>query len=179
MVAPSVDILALLRPSEVVVAVGGRPFTLAAATASQWLGAIALDMDTLAGIMPGLVADEDLPAMVALMEAHPDIEDRWLHAARTALGRAAGRDWWWALNLTRRSLQGWMYINGILLRQNVNARDTSFPDWLDACYTMLWQGCDQEQQVKLDLELSMRPRGVVIKRTREQMRADVAAFAAD
>lgn len=179
MVAPSVDLLALLRPAEVVVAVGGRPFTLTATTASQWLGAIATDMNGMAGIMPGLVADEDLPAMIALMDSHPDIEDRWLQSARTALGRAAGRDWWWALNLCRKSLNAWMYINGILLRQNVDAKKLSLPDWLDACYTMLWQGCDEEQQVKLDLELSMPPRGVGVRRSRDQVKADLAAFAAD
>lgn len=179
MVAPSADILALLRPPEVVVAVGGRPFTLTATTASQWLGAIALDMDGLAGIMPGLIEDQDLPAMLALMDAHENIEDRWLYAARTALGRAGGRDWWWTLNLCRRSLNSWMYINGILLRQNVDAKKLGLPDWLDACYSMLWQASDEEQQTKLDLELSLPPRGVAIGRSRDRVKADLAAFAAD
>lgn len=136
-------------------------------------------MGNLGGIMPGLVADDDLPAMLSLMETHPDIESRWIHAARTALGRAGGRDWWWTLNLARKSLGSWMYINGILLRQNVDAKRMELPDWLDACYTMLWQGCDEQAQIKLDLQLCLPPRGVAIHRSSDQVRADLAAFAAD
>lgn len=129
--------------------------------------------------MPGLVADDDLERMAALMREHPDIETRWFHAARTALGRAGGRDWWWAHNLARKSLSGWIYINGILLRQGIDAKKVGLADWLDACYTLLWQGSDEEHQIKLDLELSARPKGIPIRRTRAQLRQEMAAFAAD
>lgn len=179
MVAPSVDLLALLRPSQVVVAVAGHRFALTATCASHWLGAIATDPDGLYGIMPGLIGDGELDLMAQLMQEHPDISTRWFHAARTALGRAAGRDWWWAWNLSKRALGGWIYINGILVRQGVDAKKMDLPDWLDACYTMLWQGCDEEHQMKLDMELGARPAGVAIRRTREQIRAEMAAFAAD
>lgn len=179
MVAPSVDLLALLRPSQVVVTVREHRFTLTAANASQWLGAIAIDLDNLAGIVPGLIADDDLDLMCQLMDDHQDIETRWTNAARTALGRGSGRDWWWTLNLAKKSLGAWIYVNGILLRQGIDAKRIEFPDWLDACYTMLWQNADEEHRIKLDMELSMRPRGVAIKRTKAQRQAEMAAFAAD
>lgn len=136
-------------------------------------------MENLHGIMPGLIADDDLEPMLSLVESCPDIADRWWHAARTALGRGGGRDWWWTLNLSRRALGGWMYINGILLRQGIDAKAVSYPDWLDACYTMLWQGCDEEHQMKLDMELSMRPRGIVVAQSRQAVRKMLADFAAD
>lgn len=179
MAAPSVNLLALLRPTEVTVRIAGHPFVLDADNASQWLGAIALDLEDLAGIMPGLVREDDLDAMARLMDEHPDIEDRWRHGARTALGRGAGRDWWWALNLATKSLKTWIYINGILLRQGVDAKKMPFADWLDACYSMLWQNCDEEHQLKLDMELSMRPKGVAIATSRAATRAMMAQFAAD
>jgi len=129
--------------------------------------------------MPGLIADDDLDLMQELAATHPDINSRWTQAARTALGRAGGRDWWWTYNLSRRALGAWMYVNGILLRQNVDAKKVCFPDWLDACYTMLWQNADDEHKMKLDMELSLRPKGVAVKQSPGSTKQMLAAFAAD
>jgi hypothetical protein len=178
-VAPSVDLLALLRPDQVGVTIAGHRFLLTATCASHWLGAIATDTQGLGGIVPGLVADDDLELMLDLASAHPDIESRWSAAARTALGRGAGRDWWWAWNLSKKALGAWIYVNGILLRQNVNAKSLSYPDWLDACYTMLWQGGDEQQQMKLDMELAMRPKGIAVATSAQATRRMLADFAAD
>lgn len=179
MVAPSVDLLGLLRPSQVVVTIGGRPFALDASCASHWLSALATDATNLYGIVPGLIADDDLEAMQELIEIHPDIQTRWMHAARTALGRAGGRDWWWTLNLGKRCLGTWIYINGILLRQGVDAKRMGLPDWLDACYTMLWQNGDEENRMRLDMELSMRPKGVAVHQSKAAVVSMLADFAAD
>lgn len=179
MLEPSVDLLALLRPDKAKVTVGGYPFVLTATTATQWLGAIAVDTRNLSGIMPGLLDDEDLDLMAALMLEHEDIDTRWVNAARTALGRAAGRDWWWALNLSKRALGIWTYINGMLLRQNVNAKQVSFPDWLDASYTLLYQNASEEDRTKLDLSLSAKPAGVAVRQSSQANRQMMADFAAD
>jgi len=176
---PSVDLLALLRPQQVTVTVAGRPFTLSATTAAQWLGAMAIDLDNLYGLVPGLIDDEDLDEMDRLARTHPDIAQRWFWAARTALGRAGGRDWWWTHNLCRKALSVWMYINGTLVRQNVDSRKTGLPDWLDACYMMLWSGGDEEGRIKLDLELNTRPRGLPVGQSRQDVKAMMAQFAAD
>lgn len=129
--------------------------------------------------MPGLVADQDLELMQSLADAHPDIQERWLHAARTALGRAGGRDWWWTLNLSRRALGAWIYINGMLIRQGVDASAQTFPNWLDACYTLLWERADEEQKIKLDLELSAKPAGVAVRAAPGATRKMLSDFAAD
>lgn len=179
MVAPSVDLLAALRPSAVSVTVAGIGFTLDASTASHWLGAMALDLDNLYGIMPGLIADDDLDTMHEVMATHPDIADRWRYAAQVALGRAAGRDWWWALNLSRKALGTWIYTNGILLRQNVDAKTMQLGDWMDACYSLYWQNANEEERMKLDMSLSMRPRGMAIRQTKADVRKMVSDFAAD
>jgi hypothetical protein len=176
---PSVDLLALLRPERAQVSVAGHRFTLTATTAAQWIGAIALDLRNLHGIMPGLIHDDDLDLMCQLIEEHSDIQTRWFYAARTALGRGAGRDWWWALNLSKRSLGIWTYINGCLLRQGVDAKVVSYPDWLDACYTMLWTNADEEHRMKLDMELGARPPGIAVRTSGSSAREMLASFAAD
>ena len=117
--------------------------------------------------------------MYHLAMSDPDVERRWLNAARVAVGRGSGRDWWWSVNLIRKALGGWAYINGKLLLSGVSAKDVSLPDWLDACYMLLWSGCDEQGQIKLDLELSLPPAGVAIRRSKAEKEKMLAAFAAD
>lgn len=117
--------------------------------------------------------------MYHLALQHPDIERRWVNAARVAVGRGSGRDWWWSVNLIRRSLQGWPYINGKLLLSGVSARNLPLPDWLDACYMLLWSNCDEKERLKLDLELSLPPAGVGIRQTKAQKVKMAESFAAD
>lgn len=117
--------------------------------------------------------------MYQLALSDPDIERRWLNAARVAVGRGSGRDWWWSVNLIRRALSGWPYFNGKLLLSGVSARDVLLPDWLDACYMLLWGSCDEKERIKLDLELSMPPAGVAIRRSKAQTEKMLADFAAD
>lgn len=117
--------------------------------------------------------------MYHLALSDPDIERRWLNAARVAVGRGSGRDWWWSVNLARRALGGWAYINGKLLLGGVSARELPLPDWLDACYMLLWGNCDEQGRIKLDLELSMPPAGIAIRQSRAEKSKMVAEFAAD
>ena len=159
--------------------VAGHRFTLQATTASHWLGAIALDSENLAGVMPGLIDDDDLEVMERVITEHPDFQRRWTNAARMGLQRAGGRDWWWTLHLCQRALGTWIYTNGLLLRQNVDAKIMGLPDWLDACYTLYWQNASEEDQMKLDMQLSMRPKGVGIRQSGKQVTEMANAFAAD
>ena len=137
------------------------------------------DLDTLAGVFPGSIGDDDVDAMHHLALSDPDIERRWLNAARVAVGRGGGRDWWWTVNLVRRALGGWAYINGKLLLSGVSAKNVSLPDWLDACYMLLWGNCDENGRIKLDLELSLPPAGVAIRRSKAATEKMLADFAAD
>lgn len=137
------------------------------------------DLDGLAGVFPGSIGDSDVDAMYHLALSDPDIERRWLNCARVAVGRGSGRDWWWSVNLTRRALSGWPYINGKLLLSGVAAHRLPFPDWLDACYMLLWGNCDEKERIKLDLELSLPPAGVGIRRSKAAKERMLADFAAD
>lgn len=148
-------------------------------SAYAWIGAVGFDLDTLVGVFPGAVRDGDVEAMWHLGRTVPDIDRRWANAARVALGRGSGRDWWWSRNLIKKSLQAWPYINGKLLLSGVRSTQTPLPDWLDACYMLLWQHCDENDRTKLDLELSAPPAGIAIRRSKEQTKQMLADFAAD
>lgn len=173
------DVLAQVRPARVSVTCLQQRWTLNLDTAYQWVGAVGFDMEHLAGVFPGAIGDDDVDAMYHLALSCPDIERRWLNAARVAVGHGGGRDWWWSVNLIRRALSGWPYFHGKLLLAGVNARTLPLPDWLDACYMMLWGGCDDNQRIKLDLELSMPPAGVALRQTRQAKERMLADFAAD
>ena len=109
----------------------------------------------------------------------PDRDDRWANAARVALGRAGGRDWWWVRNLSKRCIQSWPYINGRLLREGVSARTVAYCDWLDAAYMLLWDGQDDKSCTLFDLELNRMPQGVAVRRDFAQIQSMAEAFAAD
>lgn len=175
----SADVLAQVRPARVEVTCLQRRWALDLDTAYQWVGAVGFDLDSLAGVFPGSIGDDDADAMFDLSLSHPDIERRWLNAARVAVGRGSGRDWWWSVNLVRRSLSAWPYINGKLLLSGANARTLPLPDWLDACYMLLWGNCDEPSRIKLDLELSMPPAGVAIRQSKQAKTQMLADFAAD
>lgn len=178
MAAPSVNLLAYLRPEAITVNFHERLWPLQATTAFDWLGALAHDFSTLAGVFPGLIADDQLDDMFH-MSLREDLGQPWFECAQQVLGWAGGRDWWWTLNLAKMCLGGWIFINGKLLREGVNASTCTLPDWLDAAYTLLYEGRDENERMKLDLELSMRPVGVKMKQSGEAKRKMLEAFAAD
>lgn len=181
--APASSIFHHARPTTVTVEFMDRPWTLTPSTAYEWLGAVAYDLELLSGVLPGAVGANDVPAMSQLLlgenPAGSQTEPRRLAAARTAVGRAGGRDWWWVVNLTSKTVKSWPYINGRLLLSGVNPRHMPFPDWLDAAYMMLWTGSDEDNRIKLDLELTLPPAGVPIRQTKTQTKQMLADFAAD
>lgn len=117
--------------------------------------------------------------MYQLSLSREDVARRWLNAGRVAVGRAGGRDWWWTVNLIRKALGGWSYINGKLLLSGVDSRRLPLPDWLDACYMMLWQSADEKERIRLDTELSMPPRGVAVRQSKAAKQRMLQDFAAD
>lgn len=156
-----------------------RRWALCLDTAADWVGAVGFDLDGLAGVFPGSIGNDDVDAMYHLALSDPDIDRRWRNAARVGVGRGGGRDWWWSVNLVRRALGGWPYFNGKLLLSGVDSRHLSFPDWLDACYMLLWSGCDENGRIKLDLELSMPPAGMAVRQSKAARQKMLADFAAD
>lgn len=172
------DVLAAARPQSVAVTFFGRSWQLELSRAASWIGAIGYDLESLTGVFPGAIPEDDLDAMWELY-SDPDASRRALNAARVSVQRGGGRDWWWTLNLVRKSLGIWPYINGKLLLSGVDAASISFPSWLDAAYMLLYSNMDEDGQMRLDLELSMRPKGVAVKMSKAATDKMLNSFAAD
>jgi hypothetical protein len=173
------DVFAHVRPAQVSVVAFSRRWEICLDTADHWVGAMGWDLEDLSGVFPGSVGDDDVDALYRAGLSHPDADRRWVNAARVAVGRGSGRDWWWSLNLVRKALAGWPYINGRLLLSGVDCHRTPFPDWLDACYMMLWSGVDEKERIKLDLELSLPPAGVAVRQSKTAKLKMLSEFAAD
>lgn len=88
-------------------------------------------------------------------------------------------DWWWAWNLVRLCLRGWLFVNGVLLRQNIDSTKLSLSDWLMAAYTLIYEGKDEAGRVALEAELSTPPRGVRLVIPAEIQHRGALAFAMD
>lgn len=152
--------------------VPGRP-------AADWIRALQRDPEHLAGIFPGLIADGAVDHMLAVWLEYPDADRRCELAARKLLGRAAGMDWVWAWNLMRLALRGWIFINGMLLRQGVNAGELSLPNWLHAAFTLIYEGRDEAGRIALESELMSPPAGVALKISAVEQHRGAMAFALD
>lgn len=157
----------------------GRAWTIEEMPAFVWIGAFRDDPDHLAGIFPGLVDDEGVDHMLSLWLEFGDASQRCELAARRLLGRAAGMDWVWAWNLMRLCLRGWLFVNGMLLRQSVRATELPLNDWLMAAYTLIYESKDEAGRVALEAELSTPPRGVRLVIPAEIQHQGAMAFAMD
>ena len=173
------DVFDLVRPASVTVTCCGDLWPIELVGAYAWIGAVGFDVEGLSGIIPGAVSKDHVEFMYHLSLSSEDFERRWLNAARVAVGRAGGRDWWWCVNLIRRALQGWSFVNGRLLLSGVDSRRLSLPDWLDACYMLLWTNSDEKERIKLDTMLNMPPRGVAVRQSAASRKKMLEDFASD
>lgn len=175
---PGLNAFEAFRPSIIEVTAFGYTWALDGGPAYHWIGAAAADLDHLGGIFPGLATAESLDDLWQL-SVLGDFDKRCTLAARMGLGRAAGKDWWWAVNMIRKIVGGWPIINGIMLREGIAARELLLPDYLDAVYSLMWERGKDEDRMKLDVELQQLPKGVRVKQSAAQKKAMLAAFAAD
>jgi hypothetical protein len=173
------DLFGYVRPASVTVTFCDRKWDIDLDCAHAWIGAVGFDLESLAGVFPGAIRDDQTEIMHQLSLSCPDIDRRWINTGRAAVGRGGGRDWWWTVALIRKALSGWPYINGRLLLSGVDSRRLPLPDWLDACYMMLWQNCDEKERIKLDTQLSMPPKGIAVRRSAASTKQMLDDFAAD
>ena len=117
--------------------------------------------------------------MCAAMEMFDDIDRRWENTARVALSRASGRDWWRALNLIKKLLDGWTTVNGAMLLSGCDARSMPLSSWLDAALTHMVQNLDEDGIRRLEFDLDKLPAGVRGRGTSAAVKRSLAAFAAD
>lgn len=175
---PSSNAFEYIRPSIITVTAFKQSWTLVDGPAYDWIGAAAMDLDHLSGVFPGLVAEDHLDDLWAYVLSG-DFDKRCELAARAALGRAAGKDWWWASNMIKKILSGWAVINGIMIREGVRAQDVSLADYMDAFYSLMWERSKEEDRLKLDVELNTLPAGVRVRQSSAARKAMLARFAAD
>lgn len=168
-----------LRFDEQWVTAFGGHWPIPAVPASVWLKSLRHDSERLAGIFPGLIDEDHIDHMLRVWLEVPDADLRCELAARKLLGRAAGMDWVWAWNLMRLCQRGWLFINGMLLRQGVNASQMSLSDWLAAAYTLIYESKDETGRVALEAELSIPPRGVRLHLPAAVQHQGALAFALD
>lgn len=172
------NVFETVRPSEVTVTAFGYTWPLEMGSAYDWIGAAGYDPEHLVAVFPGMVTDSSLDLLWDFSFAG-DFSKRSTLAARAAVGRAAGKDWWWAMNLIRKLLSAWPVFNGVLLREGVDSRQVQLADYLDAAYSLLWQRCSEEERMKLDIELAMLPAGVRVRQSKAARMAMLEAFQAD
>lgn len=175
---PGLNVFEQVRPSRIEVTAFGSSWLLEDCSAYQWLGATGTDFDTLHAVFPGMV---DVGFLDALWErSHAgDFDKRCTLAARAALGRASGKDWWWAWNMTKKILSSWPILNGVMLRQGIRATQLPLADYMDAVYSLLQERGKDEDRMKLDIELQTLPAGVRVRQSSAAKKAMLAAFAAD
>lgn len=174
------DVLAATRPSQVVVTCFAQTWHITLDRAAEWVGAIGYDLEGLSGVFPGGISEDELDRMWDAGREDPDdAQRRWRNAARVSVQRGSGRDWWWTVNLIRKVLGIWPYINGQLLLAGVDAEKLNFASWCDATFMLLWTNQDEEGRTRLDLELSMRPQGVGLRMSGTAKKKMLEGFAAD
>lgn len=163
----------------IVVTCAKRSWKLRESTAYEWLRAIQHDPLKLSGIFPGLISVDDVGEMFTAMSQFDDIDRRWENTARKALGRAAHRDWWIALNLAKICLGSWTAANGAMLLVGCDARSMPLSSWMDAAYVQMMRGMDEDKQRRFQFDLDKVPAGVRAGSTSSATKRSLAAFAAD
>ena len=143
---------------------------------SAWDWVRACHEPTLADVFPGQLRDSDIPAVFESALHDPDFDRRCHLAARAALERATGREWWWAYNLIGEARSGWIVVNGRLMLAGISAHDTNIADWLDAAFVSIMMSLDESGQKRLESRLRKIPAGVAA-RPKMSSKADLLAFA--
>lgn len=156
-----VDPLASLRGWGSTVELGGREYQLRAALAVEWLPILMIDPLDLSAIIPGMVeqdVEEDLEdALIQGTVSLDEIEQ----VCREVISMAAGRDWWWALNLLASVAGAWMTIFGNLVARGMDVSRLPLGALLDAMYAECAARMDKDHLRDFDRQLNTPPIGLV------------------
>lgn len=162
----NVDPMGSLAPSDIVVSLGDNSYRLPAQSAAGWLALlISNDLD---GVFPGLL-DEDVAEQIDEQLWSGEISSVDIReAALDAITVAAGRDWWWALNLIAIVKHSWAHLYGRLVAHGFNIYTESLGAFLDAMYAVCVDQMDEERRREWDRALEQAPSGYrVIDEERE------------
>jgi hypothetical protein len=133
----AVDPLASLDFDDVYVTIGGQEYRVPGRPAADWLRTILADEYNL--ILPAwLEKEESALLMSRLMDDEftvKELDD----AVFDVITVAAGRPWWWALQLimyASSDVHHWSRINGRLVLAGLRLDRISFAAWVDAVYVV-------------------------------------------
>lgn len=146
------DLLAHLRPCKIEVDFLGTTYTIPALDAVEWVALIDGDHPDLYEIFPALAGGEAVEAVEdALWEQAANAQDV-ADAALYAIGAAADRDWWVAVNIIRSAASAWNIVH-------VNrAAGMSLAGWLDEVWSKIVEHIDPKKRAAWETEVSRPPK---------------------
>lgn len=147
------DLLAHLRPCEILVNFDGRTYTIPALDAVEWVALIDGDHPDLYEIFPGLAGQEAVDHVEdAIWEGRADT-DAVGRLALSVVGTAADRKWWVALNLIGSAKTAWDVVH-------VNrAVGMSLAGWLDEVYSKICERIDPKKKAAWLSSIEQAPKG--------------------
>lgn len=155
----AVDPLASLGIHPIWVTIAGREYEMKGRPASKWLDVL-ISGDWIS-IVPGWFSKEDedfVEQLVMDFEVDPEELDE---ATRDVVSIAAGRAWWWALQLisyAASDVHHWSRINGRLVLAGVDSRRISLSAWVDAVYAVHIEHMqDKDEYDKFKMQIDTPP----------------------
>lgn len=153
----SIDPVASIAPSAVVVTLGKRTYRIPPHPAAVWL-ALLLTRD-LEGVLPGLLTDDDAEDLdEALWSGEVGI-DQVRDAIFDMITVASGRNWWWAFNLLAVCAPSWSQKFGTIMLHGFDIHKESIAAFLDVLYSLCVDGSSEEQRRSFDSSLDQAPVG--------------------
>lgn len=164
----AVDPLASVRAWVLEADLGGHEYQVRPALTGEWLPILLGNQIDIADIVPGLFADpaEEERLEADLMEGRVR-EAEVREAALEVISAAAGREWWWVMNLLATASSVWMDLYGSLVGRGVNVPTLPFGAFLDALYAEMVNRLDKEHRKALDQQLNVPPVEEAIDEDRE------------
>ena len=147
------DLLAHLRPLPVVLTFEGREYVIPAMDAVEWIVLVDGDRPDLYEIFPVLAGQDAVEHVEdALWEGRVDI-DGVARLGLEAVGAAADRKWWVALNLIASAKTAWEFVH-------VNkAAGMSLAGWLDEVYSKIMVHIDPKKKAGWLSDIERVPKG--------------------
>jgi hypothetical protein len=158
----AVDPTASLGTRDIDVTIGGTDYTITGRPAADWLELIM--SGDLMGIVPGWL-DEAAENVLLDQVADGDLRvAELITAANDVISVAAGRPWWWAMQLimyASSDIHHWSRINGRLVLAGVRAEEISLSAWIDAVYAIYIEGMktgdDEDGYEKFKMQIDTPP----------------------
>lgn len=148
------DLLAHLRPCPIEVDFLGVTYTIPAMDAVDWIALIDGPHPDLYEIFPTLAGQEAVEAVEdALWEGTADSQ-AVAQVGLNAIGAAADRDWWVAVNVIRSAALAWQVVH-------VNdAAGRSLAGWLDLVWSRIMEHIDPKKRAGWESEVTKPPKTV-------------------